>query len=66
MPIAASLGIGHFDIPMIAPFAFGLGGNAITVSRALFAEMEAEGAAPGDAAGRDGRGAEGGDRGAQG
>ncbi len=47
MPIAASLGIGHFDIPMIAPFAFGLGGNAITVSRGLFAEMEAEGATPG-------------------
>ena len=44
MPIATSLGIGHFDIPMIAPFAFGLGGNAITVSRQLFAEMEAEGA----------------------
>ena len=48
MPIAASLGIGHFDIPMIAPFAFGFGGNAITVSRQLFAEMEAEGAALGD------------------
>jgi NitT/TauT family transport system ATP-binding protein len=49
MPIAASLGIGHFDIPMIAPFAFGLGGNAITVSRQLFAEMEAAGARLGDA-----------------
>ena len=48
MPIAASLGIGHFDIPMIAPFSFGLGGNAITVSGPLFAEMEAEGAALGD------------------
>ena len=48
MPIAASLGIGHFDIPMIAPFAFGLGGNAITVSRQLFAEMEAAGAKLGD------------------
>ena len=49
MPIAASLGIGHFDIPMIAPFAFGLGGNAITVSGRFFAEMEAEGAVLGDA-----------------
>ncbi len=44
MPIAASLGIGHFDIPMIAPFAFGLGGNAITISGQLFAEMETQGA----------------------
>lgn len=49
MPIAASLGIGHFDIPMIAPFSFGLGGNAITVSRQLFAEMEAQGATLGAA-----------------
>ncbi len=44
MPIAASLGIGHFDIPMVAPFAFGLGGNAITVSGALFADMQRHGA----------------------
>ncbi len=48
MPIAASLGIGHYDIPMIAPFSFGFGGNAITVSGPLFAEMEAESAVLGD------------------
>ena len=48
MPIATSLGIGHFDLPMVAPFAFGLGGNAITVSRDLFAAMEACGARLGD------------------
>jgi ABC-type nitrate/sulfonate/bicarbonate transport system substrate-binding protein len=42
MPIAANLGIGGFDAPMIAPFSLGLGGNAITVSTALFAAMQAE------------------------
>jgi NitT/TauT family transport system ATP-binding protein len=45
MPIASTLGIGsHLAVPMVAPFSFGLGGNAITVSTALFAEMEAAGA----------------------
>lgn len=44
MPIASSLGIGHVETPMIAPFSLGLGGNAITVSPAVFAEMEAAGA----------------------
>jgi two-component system, oxyanion-binding sensor len=44
MPIASTLGIGHGETPMIAPFSLGLGGNAITVSPELFAGMEAAGA----------------------
>jgi NitT/TauT family transport system ATP-binding protein len=44
MPIASTLGIGHVATPMIAPLSLGLGGNAITVSPAIFAEMEAVGA----------------------
>ena len=47
MPIARSLGIGHLKVPMVAPCALGLGGNAITVSAPLFDAMKAEGAAPG-------------------
>ena len=44
MPIAANLGIGGFDAPMVAPFSLGLGGNAIPVSTALFAAMTEPGA----------------------
>jgi two-component system, oxyanion-binding sensor len=44
MPIASTLGISHVPTPMIAPFSLGLGGNAITVSPAVFAEIEAQGA----------------------
>jgi two-component system, oxyanion-binding sensor len=44
MPIASTLGIGHVEAPMIAPFSFGLGGNAITLSTSVFAEMEDGGA----------------------
>ncbi|MFC3231016.1 CmpA/NrtA family ABC transporter substrate-binding protein [Marinibaculum pumilum] len=44
MPIAASLGLGPLDVPLVAPMALGLGGNAITVSTALWAEMQAQGA----------------------
>ena len=39
MPIAANLGLTPFSTPMIAPMALGLGGNAITVSTALHAEI---------------------------
>ncbi len=39
--IAATLGLGHLRAPMAAPIALNLNGNAITVSRALFAEMAA-------------------------
>lgn len=39
MPIASTLGIGRAAVPMIAPMALSLNGNAVTVSTALFAEM---------------------------
>lgn len=44
MPIASALGIGHVEVAMIAPFSLGLGGNAITVSPEVFADMEQAGA----------------------
>jgi NitT/TauT family transport system ATP-binding protein len=47
MPVASSLGIGHVKIPMIAPMALGLGGNAITVSTALWADLKVAGARSG-------------------
>ena len=39
MPIAASLGVGHVQIPMIAPMTLGVGGNAVTFSTALCNEL---------------------------
>ena len=39
MPIAASRGIGRAAMPTVAPFALGLGGNAITLASDLFAAM---------------------------
>jgi two-component system, oxyanion-binding sensor len=45
--VASSLGIGHLQVPIIAPFSLGLGGNAITVSRALWDQMASAGAAVG-------------------
>ncbi len=47
MVVASSLGVGHLTVPMIAPVALGLGGNAITASSQLWEEMVACGAAPG-------------------
>lgn len=47
MPIASTLGIGHLQVPMVAPFSLGLGGNAITVSTALWQEMTVAGASVG-------------------
>jgi two-component system, oxyanion-binding sensor len=44
MAVASSLGIGHLTSPMVAPVALGLGGNAITVSNQLWADMQAAGA----------------------
>lgn len=41
MPIAASLGLGHLKVNMIAPMALGLGGNAVTVSTDVLASMRA-------------------------
>jgi NitT/TauT family transport system ATP-binding protein len=46
MTVASTLGIGHVKVPVIAPFALGLGGNAITVSLQLWEQMTQEGAAP--------------------
>jgi NitT/TauT family transport system ATP-binding protein len=44
MVVASTLGIGHFDIPLIAPMSLGLGGNTITVSGALWSQMSSQGA----------------------
>jgi two-component system, oxyanion-binding sensor len=44
MAVASSLGVGHVQVPMVAPFALGLGGNAITVSMPLWEQMERDGA----------------------
>ena len=46
MPIAATLGLTPIAVPMIAPMVLGLGGNAVTVSRALWDRMAAAGAPP--------------------
>ncbi|MDZ4790158.1 MAG: CmpA/NrtA family ABC transporter substrate-binding protein [Hyphomicrobiales bacterium] len=43
MPLASSLGLrGRAPVPIIAPMALNLNGNAITVSNALYASMLAE------------------------
>ncbi len=46
MPIASNLGLAPLSVPVIAPMALGLGGNAITVSNGLFSAMQAAGARP--------------------
>lgn len=43
MPIACNLGLTPIGTRTIAPMALGLGGNAVTVSGRLWAEMEAQG-----------------------
>ncbi len=45
MALASTLGIGHLRVPLIAPLSLGLGGNAITVSNALWEQMQLHGAA---------------------
>ena len=45
MTLASTLGIGHVRVPLIAPCALGFGGNAITVSVALWEELAVAGAA---------------------
>lgn len=40
MPIAANLGLTQMPVNLVAPMALGLGGNAVTVSKAIVAEME--------------------------
>ena len=44
MPLSANLGLTPLDVPMIAPMALGLGGNAVTVSLALWKRMRDNGA----------------------
>lgn len=39
MPIAAALGLTPINAPLIAPVAMGLGGNAVTVSAALWQQL---------------------------
>ncbi len=46
MPIACNLGLTPLASPTIVPMALGLGGNAVTVSNALWEEMAAHGARP--------------------
>jgi NitT/TauT family transport system ATP-binding protein len=40
LPVASSLGVGHVRAECFVPFVLGRGGNAITVSTPLFAEMQ--------------------------
>lgn len=47
MPIAANLGLTPFDMKMVVPMALGLGGNAVTISLALWQEMSAGDVLPG-------------------
>lgn len=44
MPIACNLGLTPLVVPTIVPMALGLGGNAVTVSNALWADMVDKGA----------------------
>jgi two-component system, oxyanion-binding sensor len=46
MPIASNLGLTPLAVPVIAPMALGLGGNAVTVSTAVWARMLDQGATP--------------------
>lgn len=45
MPIAFNLGLAPLNTRTVVPMALGLGGNALTVSRALWAQLRDEGAA---------------------
>jgi two-component system, oxyanion-binding sensor len=40
LPIAQNLGLSPLSVEMIAPFALGLGGNAITVCKAVWEELQ--------------------------
>ncbi|MFT3731104.1 MAG: CmpA/NrtA family ABC transporter substrate-binding protein [Hyphomicrobium sp.] len=44
MPIACNLGLTPLVVPTIVPMALGLGGNAVTVSNSLWADMADKGA----------------------
>ena len=56
MPIASNLGLTPLAVPVIAPMALGLGGNAVTVSTALWARMVDRGGDAGFRSGGDGQG----------
>jgi two-component system, oxyanion-binding sensor len=45
LPVALTLGVGHVQVDCVAPFVLSRGGNAVTVSRRLFAEMQARASA---------------------
>jgi ABC-type nitrate/sulfonate/bicarbonate transport system substrate-binding protein len=45
LPVALTLGVGHLQVDCVAPFVLGRGGNAVTVSNRLFAEMSSSTAA---------------------
>ena len=44
MVVAESIGAGQLNVPLVAPVALGHGGNAITVSTAMWRDMRHEGA----------------------
>ncbi len=44
LPVAQNLGLSPLNVPLIAPFALGLGGNAIIMSRGVFDAMQQHGA----------------------
>ena len=46
MPLASNLGLTPLPATLIAPIAFGVGGNTVTVSRELWAELAQHGATP--------------------
>jgi two-component system, oxyanion-binding sensor len=46
MPIASNLGLTPLPLPLIAPMALGLGGNAVTVSHTLWNAMADKGGRP--------------------
>ncbi|PRD44631.1 nitrate transporter [Phyllobacterium phragmitis] len=45
MPIASNLGLSPLSVPLIAPMALGLGGNAVTASVPLYEDMSGRGMA---------------------
>ena len=53
LPIASTLGVQHLRVPMVAPMALGMGGNAITMSSRLFEAMAKAGALDADAGPRE-------------
>jgi NitT/TauT family transport system ATP-binding protein len=43
LAVATTLGLGHIAMPLAAPFALNLGGNAVTISRALAEALQSRG-----------------------